>query len=188
MILIVDLGYRKNSLGLDEFVMPIVRIVRSAGASCCVRHFTGIDEEILRRADGVILCGTALMDNRFAERADAFSWLSGCEKPVLGICAGMQALALACGGSTRACSEIGMTEIRVTAADPLFDGRDSFSAYELHGFSAEPPESFAVLARSERCVQAVRHRTLPFYGVIFHPEVRNEWVVTRFLHLNGLVL
>ncbi|MDN7024339.1 hypothetical protein FGU65_05445 [Methanoculleus sp. FWC-SCC1] len=187
MILIVDLGYRENSLGLDEFVMPIVHIVREAGADCCIRHFTDIDEDILRQADGVILCGTALRDNLFADRIGEFAWLEGFEKPVLGICAGMQVLTLIFGGSIEACGEIGMTDIRVTAADPLFDGRDDFTAYELHTFSVKPPEPFTVLAHSDRCIQAVRHRARPLYGVIFHPEVRSEWVVTRFLHQNGLV-
>lgn len=187
MILIVDPGYRENSLGLDEFVMPIVRIVRDTGASCCIRHFTGVDDEILARADGVILCGTALRDNLFARHIEAFSWLAGCDKPVLGICAGMQVLVRVFGGSIEACSEIGMTGIRVTAADPLFDGMDDFTAYELHDYSVKPPEPFIVLARSDRCVQAIRHRTRPLYGVLFHPEVRSEWVVSRFLHQNGLV-
>jgi GMP synthase (glutamine-hydrolysing) len=34
-----------------------------------------------------------------------------------------------------------------------------------------------------RGVQVIRHRDRPVYGVMFHPEVRNEWLVRGFLTL-----
>lgn len=45
------------------------------------------------------------------------------------------------------------------------------------------PDRFIPLAVSDRCVQAIRHRSLPLYGLLFHPEVRNEWIIERFLRL-----
>jgi GMP synthase (glutamine-hydrolysing) len=39
------------------------------------------------------------------------------------------------------------------------------------------------VAQSKSCVQAIRHYELPRYGVLFHPEVRNEQVVRNFLAL-----
>jgi GMP synthase (glutamine-hydrolysing) len=39
------------------------------------------------------------------------------------------------------------------------------------------------LAASEGRVQAIRHRSFPLYGLLFHPEVRNEWLIERFLGL-----
>ncbi|RXE56118.1 glutamine amidotransferase [Methanoculleus taiwanensis] len=186
MILIVDLSWRKDSLGADEFVRPVVQIVESMHARNTVRHFAEVDDGLLDEADAVILCGTALMDNVFADRTEEFSHLRSYQKPVLGICAGMQIIARLFGGAIVPCSEIGMTEILRSVNDPLFDGYERFSAFELHTFSVEPPESLEVLARSDTCVQAIRHRTLPVYGVMFHPEVRNEWIVTRFLQRYGL--
>ncbi len=186
MILIVDLCQTKDSLGVDEFVRPLVQIVRTTHARYTVRHFTEVDDGLLGEADGIILCGTALMDNAFAERHEEFAWLRSYKKPVIGICAGMQIIARLFCGAIVPCSEIGMTEVLRSVEDPLFDGYDRFTAFELHNFSAEPPASFEVLARSDACVQAIRHRTLPVYGVMFHPEVRNEWVVTRFLQQCGL--
>ncbi|MDD1656696.1 MAG: gamma-glutamyl-gamma-aminobutyrate hydrolase family protein, partial [Methanomicrobiales archaeon] len=158
-------------------------IVRRNGFPCRIRHHTRITDADLSAAERIILCGTALQDNAFAARPASFAWLQEARVPVLGICAGMQAVALAFGGSLLPSREIGMTEIRCTRPDPLLEGHGRFSAYELHGAGVVPPESFVVLAESDRCIQAIRHRVLPVYGILFHPEVRNGWVVERFLSM-----
>jgi GMP synthase-like glutamine amidotransferase len=79
--------------------------------------------------------------------------------------------------------EIGMTGIRVIRDDSLLQGIREFPAYSLHRHIVIPPPSFEVLAVSDTCLQVIRHIDHPFYGVLFHPEVRNEWVVRRFLTL-----
>lgn len=180
MILIADLCWKENSLSRYEFVAPIERIVRSAGVPSCVRHYTAIRDSDLKDADAVILCGTALKDNVFAEDFEKFAWVRDGALPVLGICAGMQTVAAVFGGRIEPNPEIGMTDVNVIGADGIFAGKETFPAYELHGFAVAPPESFDVLAVSDRCVQAIRHASRPIYGVMFHPEVRNEWVVERF--------
>ena len=93
----------------------------------------------------------------------------------------MWALAAAFGGGTVPCCEIGMVDIRVIAPDPLFAGVTGFPAYELHERAVETPTGFIPLAVSDRCVQAIRHRSLPLYGLSFHPEVRNEWIIEWFV-------
>ena len=143
-------------------------------------HFSGITSKNLECADGIILCGTALKDNHFAMQVQEFSWLEDIRVPVLGICAGMQALCLVHGGALRPACEIGMTTIRVTQPDPLLPDRTEFTAYELHSFACDPPHGWVVTAVSDRCVQAVRHPDRPLSGVMFHPEVRNDAVVERF--------
>jgi len=183
MILLVDLCGKAGSLSLHEFVEPVAGIVRRNGFSGQVRHHLRLTGADLSAAERIILCGTPLRDNAFAARPASFSWLQEARVPVLGICAGMQAVALAFGGALIPSQEIGMTEIRCTSPDPLLEGHDRFYAYELHGAGVVPPESFLVLAESDRCIQAIRHQDLPLYGILFHPEVRNEWVVERFLTL-----
>jgi len=181
MILITDLCWKENSLSRYEFVSPIENIVKSTGAPYRIRHYTAVQDADLDDANAVILCGTALMDNVFAEDFEQFAWLRDCAVPVLGICAGMQTVAAFFGGRIEPNAEIGMTDVTVVGADPIFAGREGFPAYELHSFAVVPPDNFDVLAVSDRCVQVIRHASLPIYGVMFHPEVRNEWVVTRFL-------
>ena len=181
MILVVDLCYRDGSLSRAEFVGPVERFLRGAGAEPVVRHYTAVSAPDIGGADGVVLCGAALKDTGFAEHPGRFRWLPAFERPVLGISSGMLALAAAFGGSNVPCCEIGMTDVRVTAPDPLFAGMTGFPAYELHERAVETPRGFIPLAVSDRCVQAIRHRSLPLYGLLFHPEVRNEWVIERFL-------
>jgi GMP synthase-like glutamine amidotransferase len=183
MILLVDLCYRENSLGYEEFVLPIRRIVEKSGFSSRAIHYTRVDPRETESAPGIILCGTPVADNRFMADIREFGWVAGCRVPLLGICAGMEVVTLVHGGVIDSCPEIGMTGIRVTGKDPLLEGRDEFQAYELHGLGCRVTADFRILAESDRCVQVIRHTRRPHAGVMFHPEVRNEWVVERFLAL-----
>jgi GMP synthase-like glutamine amidotransferase len=183
MILVVDLSYRPGSLSLDEFVTPVERIVRKEGFPARILHYTDLSQHDLVSTEGVILCGTALKDFGYLERLDRFAWLPSFPLPVLGICAGMQVLARVYGGEVHPATGIGMAEQKVVVPDPLLDGRERFPAYELHSLSVEPPPSFTVLATSLSGAQVIRHRDRPVYGVMFHPEVRNEWLISRFLSL-----
>lgn len=185
MILVPDLSYRPGSLSADEFVAPVERIVRQEGFVTRIRHYRDIVSGDPAAADGAILCGTALKDVGYLERLDRFAWLPSFPRPVLGICAGMQVIARVHGGDVRPDVSIGMARQEVIAPDTLFAGRDRFDAYELHGLSVVPPASFRVLAVSPSGVRAIRHREKPVYGVMFHPEVRNEWLIRRFLSLCG---
>jgi GMP synthase (glutamine-hydrolysing) len=146
-------------------------------------HFTGITESDLAGAEGVILCGTALRDNFFVERIQEFSWLRTVPVPVLGICAGMEVLCLAFGGKLRIGCGIGLTTVRACAPDPVLGERTEFGAYELHSFACEPAPGWIVTSVSDGCIQSFRHPDRPLFGVMFHPEVRNDRVVERFLVL-----
>jgi GMP synthase (glutamine-hydrolysing) len=183
MILVVDLSYRPGSLSEAEFVAPVEGIVRAEGFPSRVRHYTEIDPGDPVSAGGAILCGTALADSGYLEGMERFAWLPGFPGPVLGICAGMQVIAGIYGGAVREEVGIGMAEQEVVAPDPLLAGRERFLAYELHSLSVVPPASFRVLAVSPSGVRVIRHRERPVYGVMFHPEVRNEWLIRRFLSL-----
>jgi anthranilate synthase component 2 len=98
--------------------------------------------------------------------------------PVFGVCLGHQAMVVAAGG------EVGpaprpvhgrASEIKL-AADPLFDSLPCpFLAARYHSLVATvmPPEllTIATIRDEDReLVMALRHRSLPWIGVQFHPE------------------
>ena len=181
MILLIDLCYREGSLGFDEYVMPVERIVERSGFGTSSVHYRSVSPADVPGAEAIILCGTPLADNAFLKVPGAFSWLEKTGVPVLGICAGMEMICKTFGGVLGPCTEIGMTGIRVAGSDPFFSEALSFSAYELHTLACIEPGPLKVLAVSDRCIQVIRHPVRPVYGVMFHPEVRNEWAVERFL-------
>ncbi len=185
MILLVDPAYRPHSLSCDEFVDPVARIVKRCGRSWRYWHYAGMPDWEWEEIEGIILCGTALKDNGFMDHLDRFSWIRESTVPVMGICAGMQILCLACGGSVCEGCEIGMTDIHVSVPHPFLPPPPSFQAYELHSFSCEPPPGWKTLAVSGRSIQAVRDPYRPLFGVMFHPEVRNERVLEVFLGMCG---
>ncbi len=184
MITLINLCDKEKPLLFREFVLPVAKIIEASGLKCEIKHFTEIQAPI--KNGSAILCGTAIRDNLFMEKADSFQWLKETRVPVLGICAGMQVLGMVFGSTLERVTEIGMKKIRVTKEDTLFSGKQAFNAYELHNFSLNPSENLETLAVSDRCVQAVKHREKPFYGVMFHPEVRNEWLIERFLEMKQI--
>ena len=180
MILILDMNHKTNSLGFDEFVTPIIRIVSSLD-ECEAKHYSELRQRDLAKYDKIILSGTPLRDNAFREQTKSFMWLKKYNKPVLGICAGMQIIGLVFGCSLMGCKEIGMTRIITRKENKLFSGE--FEAYELHTSSIKPCSEFDVLAESNKCIQAVKHKEKEVYGIMFSPEVRNNDVVKNFVQL-----
>jgi GMP synthase (glutamine-hydrolysing) len=96
--------------------------------------------------------------------------------PVLGVCYGMHLGCALLGAKVTAgaCREFGRTTLRIRTADPLLAHVPAeTSVWMSHGDVVTAlPDEFAVLADTPNCALAVvRHRTRPFYGVQFHPEV-----------------
>jgi GMP synthase-like glutamine amidotransferase len=180
MILIVDMNWKKSSLGYYEFVLPVVSLVEKMD-NYLVKHFSEIKQQDTEHADKIILSGTALKDNFASAHPEKFGWIKDVEKPVLGICAGMETIGVTHGLPLVSCIEIGMTEITTLKENQLFSG--TFKAYSLHNFAVKSANQFEILARSNDCVQAVKHASKSIYGVLFHPEVRNAEILNRFLKL-----
>jgi GMP synthase (glutamine-hydrolysing) len=98
------------------------------------------------------------------------------ELPVLGICYGMQALALALGGQVAPSSEreYGPAQVEAILKNPLLEP-GSQTVWMSHGDRiVRPPQGFQALARSENSpVAAMGDLARGYYGVQFHPEVRH---------------
>jgi GMP synthase-like glutamine amidotransferase len=184
MILVVDLNWKRDSLAFNEFVSPIVSSVQHL-EQCNVKHFLDIDSSELSCYSKVVLSGTTLKDHATLKQIDRFNWIREFDKPILGICAGMQTISLVFGDPLTFYLQIGMTEIGTLKNNPLFQG--NFKAYALHNYSIKHPQYFEILAKSAKCIQAIKHKQKDIYGVLFHPEVRNQEILRRFIQLNQSV-
>ena len=185
MIVILDVTNPALSILSDEYVRPLEGIMKRTETEYYSVHLSRFDS-IPDEMSGILISGTALADSWYTS-VKSVSLLQKWEGPVLGICAGMQILLNHSGGITHPSLEIGMTEIMVRPEceqDPLICGYASFSGYALHQKTVTIPEGWMVLAESDQAPQIVKHITSPRYGVLFHPEVRNEWLIERFVRLS----
>ena len=109
----------------------------------------------------------------FALAADV---LARAQVPVLGVCLGMQGIALAEGAVVDLAPQPRhgfVDRVRHGGAGVLAGLPDGFAATRYHSFRvAEPlPETLEALAwGSDGVLMALRHRTRPLVGVQFHPE------------------
>jgi len=164
-------------LAKSEFVSPIVSAIESI-EQCVVKHFLDVNPAELGGYSRIIFSGTTLKDFEAQKHLEKFRWIKAYDKPILGICAGMQVISLIYDVPLTPCMQVGMTEITTQTVNPLFG--DTFQAYTLHSLSTTQSEHFKVLAQSSKCIQAIKHKQKPIYGVLFHPEVRNQTILQNF--------
>ncbi|NOX71442.1 MAG: TIGR00289 family protein [Candidatus Micrarchaeota archaeon] len=176
--LIIDMNEKKDSLSKDEFVLPIARTINYR---CFVRHWSEVSNEDLKKCKRVIMSGNPLGDVSTTKHLDNFSWLKCFDKPVLGICAGHHTIAAVFGAKLIKNEKIGMNEISVKKENRILP--HDIEAYELHGHAIEKPGDFDIIAESENCIEAIKHKKREIYGVQFHPEVRNWAILERFVLL-----
>lgn len=117
--------------------------------------------------------------------------------PLLGICLGHQALALAFGGAVSVSGKPchgKASKMRHTESG-LFRGIPSPVAFgRYHSLIVEEPlpEQFDVIASNmdDNLVMAIQHRSLPVFGVQFHPEsILSDYgkqLLENFCHEAGL--
>ncbi len=180
MILVVDLNCEKDSLGYYEFVLPIISIAENLD-ECQAKHYLEVTSKEIDACSHIILSGTPLKDNVTLNQPEKFTWIRDSKKPIMGICAGMQTIGVVFGLCLTQCLEVGMVEMTTLKENPLFSS--TFKAYSLHNYSVETSEEFDVLAKSKQCLQALKHKQKQIFGVLFHPEARNEEIIRHFIQL-----
>jgi len=165
---------------------------------CKVVYYLEINQEyqIDKVIDSVIISGSEYRITEHSDRVkfkDILDFIKICNLPIFGICFGHQLLCSAFGAKTGKLQEpvINRFEnIRVLQTDNLFasikeGGSITLSEYHNDYVLKEGLDNagFVLLADSVSCeVEAVEHKSKPFYGVQFHPERIN---IKGELHLEG---
>ncbi len=167
-VLILDFG--------SQYAQLIARRVRDANVYCeIVRHSITAERIAEIAPRGVILSGgPASVYEHAAPKCDPKIFHLGI--PVLGICYGMQLACEELGGKVASAParEYGRAQVSITSHADLFAGLpDETEVWMSHGDQvAQVSEEFSPLARTATCpIAAVKHRSLPVYGLQFHPEV-----------------
>jgi GMP synthase-like glutamine amidotransferase len=137
----------------------------------------GVNED-LKQYDAIVLSGS---QRKLAEIGVAEYYAAEMElirrqtRPMLGLCFGIQLIALAYGEDVVNMGQKldGYYMVKLSKKDELFEGlSDKFLVRESHEeMVAKIPYDFELLAESPNCpVEAIKHMVYPIYGVQFHPE------------------
>jgi len=169
LILILDFG--------SQYTQLIARRVREQGVYCEIHPFhLSVDEVVKKAPKGVILSGgpSSVTDEdaprvtpELYERAGA---------PILGICYGMQMVAVDLGGRNEPAArrEYGHAQLKVlSGSTKLFDGLPfELDVWMSHGdHVTEVPAGFSKTATSGDIVAGMENDARGIYCVQFHPEV-----------------
>jgi len=167
-LLVLDFG--------SQYAQLIARRVRQQQVYCeIVRHDISAARVRELAPLGLILSGgPASVYETGAPKCDPEIFRLGL--PVLGICYGMQLACDVLGGEVRSAParEYGRAHCRITHCNELFAGVPrEIEVWMSHGDQvSEVSDQFTPLAATDTCpFAAVKHRTLPVYGLQFHPEV-----------------
>jgi GMP synthase (glutamine-hydrolysing) len=170
-ILVVDFG--------GQYTQLIARRVREVGVYSEILPFDASPEQIAALAPrGIILSGgpESTVEAGSPQISDV---LLATKKPVLGICYGMQALAMKLGGGVESSDhrEYGYAAAKLVGADPLLGGLTKpgadLNVWMSHGDRVDKlPPGFAVIASSANSpFAAMADVKRKIYGLQFHPEV-----------------
>jgi len=186
-ILILDFG--------AQYTQLIARRIREFGVYCEIWAWDHDPAEIAAYGPkGIILSGGPESTvEAGSPRAPQEVFDAGV--PILGICYGMQTMAMQLGGEVQAGHhrEFGYAEVEVTAECALLDGLKDHAGspprldvWMSHGDRVtDIPPGFAIAARTESVdIIAMADEARRWYGVQFHPEVTHtrsgEQMLRRF--------
>jgi anthranilate synthase/aminodeoxychorismate synthase-like glutamine amidotransferase len=188
MILLID--------NYDSFTFNLVHFLGDLGAECDVRRNDTLTpyEAVAMRPDAIVLSPGPRTPNEAGICLELVTVAAEKKIPLLGVCLGHQAIGQAFGGKIiRAPEPVhGKTsEIRHHDTD-IFSGLpDPFTATRYHSLIVEAetlPDCLEVTAwTAQRIIMGLRHKTLPVFGVQFHPEsiatAHGHDILQNFLNL-----
>jgi GMP synthase (glutamine-hydrolysing) A subunit len=181
-ILVVNLFLNpKRKLSFSKLV---ARVREAGGEPSTIdqQDLPSSSPSILDKCDGIILSGTEALLTRTADRKqfeNLLAFLPKIDVPVLGICGGHQALAIAYGGEVAKSGRHieGYRTVELEDKDHLLAGLSAkIRVMQSHYEEVKRlPPGFVRIAKSKDTkIEAMKHEGKPVYGVQFHPERWNE--------------
>ncbi len=185
-ILIIDFG--------SQYTQLIARRVREQGVYCELMNCDSTDQQILDfNPHGIILSGgPETLTRTDTPRISEIIFSLGC--PLLGICYGMQAMALQLGGQVNLAnkSEYGYAQLCVEDSRDLLahmedhvssQGKPLLDVWMSHGdYVTALPAGFQIIASTDNSPYAgIADFKRRFYGLQFHPEVTHTHQGQRIL-------
>ncbi len=168
LIVVLDFG--------AQYSMLIARRVRECNVySELLPYNTPLETLIEKKVKGIILSGgPSSVYEEGAPKLDPKIWTSGI--PILGICYGMQLMAMELGGEVKGegTREYGKAPLKIDDQANLFAGLPKdITCWMSHGDSVVTmPKGFKVLAHTDSTpVAAMGNKEKKAYAVQFHPEV-----------------
>ena len=176
-ILILDFG--------SQYTQLIARRIREIGVYCELLPYDVSPHFIEKfKPNGIILSGGPdTVSESDSARAPEIVFELGV--PVLGVCYGMQTMAVQLGGDARSAqdkAEFGFAQIRARGHSPLLseisdeinaEGHGLLDVWMSHGVEVTklPPE-FKLIASTDNCaIAGFANTDRHYYGLQFHPEV-----------------
>ncbi len=160
----------------DSFVFNLVQYLYQLGAECEVRRNDTLVPADAEGYAGVLLSPGPGTPENAGVCVELVQEMAG-KIPLFGVCLGLQAMAVAYGGTVSRAPELlhGKTSLVHHDGTGVLAGLpDPFTATRYHSLAVEPetvPDVFAVTARTKSdVIMALKHREVAVEGVQFHPE------------------
>jgi len=161
----------------DSFVFNLVQYLQQLGAECTVVRNDAIKVDAADKYDGVLISPGPGTPESAGVSVELVKYCADKKIPLLGVCLGHQAIAVAYGATVSRAPELlhGKTSVVAHQGKSVLQNIPSpFTATRYHSLAVERntlPDSLEVTGATDSgVVMALQHKTLPICGVQFHPE------------------
>ncbi|HAA01383.1 MAG TPA: aminodeoxychorismate/anthranilate synthase component II [Flavobacteriales bacterium] len=162
----------------DSFTWNLEHYLQGLGAEVEVRRNNEVDVEFAASFDRIVLSPGPGLPKDSGILMDVIKRYQN-EKPILGVCLGLQAIAIHFGAQLRQLDKVAhgvSTSCSITDfSDPLFAGLPPvIEIGRYHSWVVDEktlPAELIITSEDERGhIMSLRHRKLPIHAVQFHPE------------------
>ena len=161
----------------DSFVYNLVQYLAQLGAQVTVCRNDEVDISTLPTFDGILISPGPGTPEAAGMSIELVRYAAEHRLPLLGVCLGHQAIAVAFGATVSRAPELlhGKTSlVHHTNKGLLYNLPSPFIATRYHSLAIEPEtlsDELEVTGLSDSgVVMSIEHKTLPISGVQFHPE------------------